>query len=179
MGLCVGILFFTTLWQAITISISYASVATLAESYKDNKLANYINDADIALWSSLALVILYILTFYCCLFKSQWVIDRLKLDKEHTEHSFELNISHTIILKIAVIAIGGALILITIPDLIKEIFSYFWEQTTTRKFIHNRNITFMITDTIKIIIGVFMVAWSKTVVNFIAKSKKEVITDEQ
>jgi hypothetical protein len=175
LGLCIGYSFFTTLWRAITISISYASIATMAESYKDAKLANYINDADIAEWSSLVLIILYILVFYLFLFKTQWVIDKLRLDREHTEQSFELNIPHTIILKIAVIAIGGSLILIIFPDLINEIFSYFRESTTTRKFIHNRNITYIVTDTLKIIIGVVMIIGADSIAKFIDRKNKNTI----
>lgn len=82
-------------------------------------------------------------------FKTRWVIDKSRLDKEYAEQIF--------------------------PDLTHEIFSYFKEPTTTRKFVNNRNITYVITDIIKIIIGVIMIIWADCISKFTGRKSKNII----
>jgi hypothetical protein len=172
LGFCIGYGFLTTVWRTTYIIIEYASIAKF---YRDIKLNTDISDADIAMWSSLGLIILYILLFYCFLFKTDWVVKKLKLDKGYGEEIFELTVTQFTVIKTSVIIIGGWLILLLIPDLIHEIFSYFWEPINTRKFVHNRNVIYVTTDTLKIIIGIFMIVRADYISNFINRKSKNII----
>ena len=166
MGLCVAYGFLTTVWRTIFINISFLSIVELA------KFGDYASDMYIDECTSLLLIIFYIMVFYSFLFKTQWVINKLKLDKGYEEQNFELKISHCTVLKISVITIGGWLILMIFPDLIHEIFSYFWERPSTTKPLHYRNIIYIVTNLIKIIIGIFMIARADSIAKFIDRKNK-------
>lgn len=52
-------------------------------------------------------IIIYILIIRLFLFKTDWIVEKLKLEKNFTEERIELNIKSSTILTISIIVIGG------------------------------------------------------------------------
>ncbi len=80
----------------------------------------------IALYSFLLILtvgIYYIILKYC-VFKTDRIIDQLKLDKGFVEETFELNIHRSTVLSIAVIVIGGLIFVDSLPTFCKEVFDF-------------------------------------------------------
>ena len=123
-------------------------------------------------------ILFYIVFLYYCLFKTDWIIDKLQLDKGFAEEKFELNIHRSTILTISVIVIGAILITDSLPPLCRNIMTYF--QTTTVHVNPQENIAvgWILFHFIKFFIGFFFASASRLVVNFIElKRKKPVSTD--
>jgi hypothetical protein len=76
-----------------------------------------------------AFIIILIIGFYIfflrlCLFKTEWIIDKLRLSEGFTEEKFELNIHRSTLLKIAVIVTGAIIVVDSLPLFCKELFYY-------------------------------------------------------
>lgn len=65
-------------------------------------------------------IFIYILTVF--VFKTEWFIDKLQLDKGFAEERLEMNIHRSTILSVAVIVIGGVLFLDSLPLFLKLFF---------------------------------------------------------
>ena len=115
---------------------------------------------------------IYILILRYCLFKTEWLIDKLHLDKGFSEEKIELNIHRSTVLKIAVIVIGAILIVDYLPILCKDVFAY-WQFTGFNKgFKDNPVSKGIILDVAKIFIGFFLMTCSRLIVNFIERKRK-------
>ncbi|MFI5157286.1 MAG: hypothetical protein ACHQF4_00375 [Sphingobacteriales bacterium] len=119
-----------------------------------------------------SLFIFYVLLFYCFVFKTNWIINKLKLDKGYEHELFEFNIPYSTILKVSIIIISGVLFLEVAPDLIREILIYF-NVSTLKKTEFNRNVAYIITDSIKIVIALLLIIYSTSITRYIGRNDKK------
>ncbi len=117
----------------------------------------------------LTIFILFLILRYC-VFRTDLIIDKLHLDKNFPEEKFELNIHRSTVLTIAVIVIGGLVLIDSVPELCRHIFSY--AQEKNMRFIENPDGGWMIFYAVKTLIGFFMVTSSRLIVNFIEQKRK-------
>ena len=78
-----------------------------------------------ALWLfifSIVIVIFYGIIVYNLLFNTNQILDKLKLDQGFNEPEFSLSISSSAIITIALIVIGGVMLINEIPDLCQRIY---------------------------------------------------------
>jgi hypothetical protein len=108
-----------------------------------------------------------------CIFKTDWLIDKLQLDKGFEEEKFELNIHRSTVLRIAVIVIGAVMIVDYLPSFCKTIFSYVQMGNVARGFKDNPNSGWIIVDIVRLFIGFFMITSSRLIVNFIELRRKK------
>ncbi len=130
----------------------------------------------IALYSFLLILtvgIYYIILKYC-VFKTDRIIDKLKLDKGFVEETFELNIHRSTVLSIAVIVIGGLIFVDSLPTFCKEVFDFIGQKQQSIPFGQNPASGWMIFYLVKILIGYYMVNNHRQIVNFIEKQRKKV-----
>ncbi|MEO6902236.1 MAG: hypothetical protein ABI315_03685 [Bacteroidia bacterium] len=127
--------------------------------------------------SLLLLVIgFYILVLRLLFFKTAWVIDKLKLEKNFEENKIELNVKLSTIWTVAIIIIGGLMFLGGLPEFCKEIFLFF-----QMRDMPSNNLIFssIIFNLIKIIFGYLIMTNCKKMASFINKnSAKENVYDE-
>jgi hypothetical protein len=122
-----------------------------------------------------SIMLFYILIIRYCLVKTDWLIDKLGLERGFIEEKFELNIHRSTALKIAVIVTGALIIMDALPPLCKNIFT-FWQFTSSDKgFKENPTSGWIIFYIVKFFVGFFMVTTSRLVVNFIERKRKGVI----
>ncbi|MEO8886385.1 MAG: hypothetical protein ABI367_10000 [Mucilaginibacter sp.] len=117
--------------------------------------------------------IFYIIVIRYCLFKTEYIIDKLKLDHNFEEERFELNIPHTAILKIAIIVIGAFLFIDNFPLLFKEVLLYIQVQPLYSGVFKNPQTGRVVLYLLKTLIGYFMFTDSKIIVNFLERKKQQ------
>jgi len=69
--------------------------------------------------------IIYWFTLRACLFKTDWVIKKLNMDDGFNEQSLVLNMHRAVVLKIAIIILGGIVLIDGIPMFCNYAYTYF------------------------------------------------------
>ncbi len=106
----------------------------------------------------------FILIFYFLIFKTDWIIDTLGLDKAIEEEKLELSIHRSTVLTIAVIVIGGLILIDALPQLFRQLITYFQQQNPTSAWI--------IFYFVKAVLGYILMTNSRLIVNLIERQRK-------
>jgi hypothetical protein len=114
----------------------------------------------------------YFLILRYCLFKTDWIIDKLHLDRGFSEEKFEINIHRSTVLKIAVIVIGAVMVIDSLPLLCKQLFSYIQMSRIGTSFNQNPTSGWMIYYFLKFSIGFSLMSASRPIVNYIERKRK-------
>jgi hypothetical protein len=112
---------------------------------------------------------IYALILRFCLVKTDWIIDKLNLDKGFKEEKFEINIHHSSMIGIATIVIGGLLFADSLPLLCKEIITH----TQQKKIGQEGTMPWIIFFFVKTLIGYLLMTNYRIVTNLLEKQKKE------
>jgi hypothetical protein len=121
----------------------------------------------------------YVLIVRYFIFKTDWLIDKLYLDKGFTEERFELKIHRSTVLRIAVIVIGAVIIIYSLPLFCKQAFAYSQLTGPDKGFKENPASGWLIFYFVKLFVGFFMMTSSRLVVNFIERKRKDHVAVEQ
>lgn len=126
-------------------------------------------DSFIMLISILLIVLfVYFIVFKFCIYKSSWIIEKLKLDKGFEDEKIELNSKGNRIISIAIIVIGGLMFVESIPILFKQIFVFFQQESLFKDYPESGWIIF---NFVKVIIGYLLMTNSFRITNLIEKEK--------
>lgn len=113
---------------------------------------------------------IYLLILKLFVFNSNWIIDKLKLDKGFQDETIDLNIKLKTVLTIATIVIGGLMFIDAFPMFCKEIFISFQQKTVFRE---EANFSWIIFYFVKTLIGYLLMTNSKSVIEFIDKQRNK------
>jgi hypothetical protein len=166
-GICIFYQLLTNVWQTISATVIFSTVASVLNHHE------YEENTSVIGVSGLILLLSYILMVYSFIFKTNWVINKLRLDKGYQDEKFEFNLQRSTVLKIAFFIVGIWLLVNIIPDLAKELFLYFNKPDKFKKFEYNRNTTYIIADAVKVVIGLCIVVFSNAIVNFIIRTTEK------
>jgi hypothetical protein len=129
----------------------------------------------LAIWTLVTILIILIvqITFcYWLVFKTDRIIDILKLDKGFDQETIPLNIHRSTILSISIIVIGGLLIADELPDFFRQVLIYFLQKhESLGRF--NPNIQYMVLAVFKVLVGVLLIAKQRQLVNLIERQRKK------
>jgi hypothetical protein len=100
------------------------------------------------------------------IFKTDLVIEKLKLEKGFDQDSLPLNIHRSTVLSIAVIVIGGLLVVNEIPTFCSQLVSYFQEKRMTFGMTDPK-ISNTICSGVKILIGILLMTNQRVIVGWI------------
>jgi hypothetical protein len=120
---------------------------------------------------SLISILIYLWVIRLLVFKPHVVIDKLKLDKHFEEEQFSFNIHRSTVVSIAVIIIGGLMIIDTVPGFFRVLFLYYKWQTESQTGTPVSPVSTFV-DLGKILIGYLLVVNNRWVVNFIEKTRR-------
>ncbi|OXE95614.1 hypothetical protein BC749_10768 [Flavobacterium araucananum] len=148
--------------QALTIIPEWISSIYFIYENGDNK--NLI----ILIVSILFVLFLFYLISRFFLFKANWIIDKLKLDKGFENDNIVLNSNGNKIISIAIIVIGGYMLLQNIPDLFRQFFVFFQDKNLFRDYPKSGWIIYYFC---KAIIGYLLMTNSFRIAKFIEKQK--------
>lgn len=134
--------------------------------------ADTVNESIWTLVFTLIMLVVYFLVSYFLIFKTNVVIDKLKLDRGFDEKDISINIHRSTILSIAIIVIGGYMVADEIPNLCRRLFSYFQERRMTYGQT-NPSISNSVLSGVKIIIGILLMLEQRKIVNLIERQRKK------
>lgn len=118
----------------------------------------------------IAMILIYLLALRFFVFKPNWIIDKLKLDQGFDEEKIELNNNSNAILRIAVIVIGGLMLVNSLPILLKNIFDFLQQQSHFKDYPQTGWIVFGV---IKSVIGYLLLSNSRYFADRIKNEKSE------
>ncbi|PXY39524.1 hypothetical protein DMB65_17025 [Flavobacterium cheongpyeongense] len=117
----------------------------------------------------LAILFIYYFVFRLCVYKTSWIIEKLKLDRDFETQNIELNSKSFTIISIATIVIGGLIFVENIPLLLREIFIFFQQESLFKDYPKTGWILF---DFFKVILGYLLITNSSRIAKFIDNQKK-------
>ena len=127
------------------------------------------DSTDIIIWFLLPIiltVIIYLFVLWLFVFKTSWLIDKLRLEKGFEEEKLEIKAQLSSILSIAIIVIGGIMLIESLPQLCKQIFTFLQEK---RMFRESQTTGWVILYFVKAILGYLIMTNSKPILTFINK----------
>jgi hypothetical protein len=108
----------------------------------------------------------YIFVTYLLFFKTNTLIDKLKLDRGFTQEEFSFQIFKADILTIGLIVIGGMILANEIPNFCKALYQYIQERSIQRYSGNKPNFSYAIIPGVKIILGLLILGERKRIVEF-------------
>ncbi|RRQ45289.1 hypothetical protein [Chryseobacterium sp. SC28] len=115
-------------------------------------------------------VIIYILIIRLFLFKTEWLVEKLKLEKNFNEERIDVNIKSSTVLNIAIIVIGGLMITESFPNFCSALFHFLQQKTLFKDYPDSH---WLIFHFIKIIIGYLLLTNGKRFAEYIEKESVE------
>jgi len=122
--------------------------------------------------TTLLILLVYWFVSYYLVFKTESIIDALRLDKGFDQSTLPINIHRSTILSISIIVIGGLLVVNELPNFCRQLFSYFQEKRLTHGMT-DPSIVYSVVSAVKIIIGIILIMGQRQIVNFIEVKRKK------
>jgi hypothetical protein len=114
----------------------------------------------------------YLFMIIAFIFRTDWLINALRLNKSITEEKLELNIHRSTVLQIAIIVTGGLLLVDSLPLLLRGLFNYYQDINLYSGFKRYPKGGDVILQLVKVLVSFFMVTSSRLIVNFIERKRK-------
>ena len=127
------------------------------------------------LWTVLTITLVLVVDVFFCyllIFKTEWFIKVLKLDRGFDQETIPINMHRSTILSISIIVIGGYLVINEIPNFCRQLFVYIQEKRMTLGQT-NPKIDYTIVSGFKILMGVLLIAEQRPLVNLIERQRKK------
>jgi hypothetical protein len=164
-----GLFFLREMVLVLPQLISWISFFIHPDNLDNSSYSNYGIEGFIA---ALFIIAFYCFLIYLLLFKTNAVLDKLKLDEGFNQEAFSFNISTSLVLTIALIVVGGVILTEEIPNFCRDVFSYFQEKNLTRGMT-KPNYAYMITSGVKIVLGFLIIGERKRIVEFATSRQKK------
>lgn len=127
-----------------------------------------------AIWTlvmTVLILLIYGIVSYYLVFRTNLIIDKLKLDSGFDQETIPMNIHRSTVLSISIIVVGGLIIADEIPNLCRQLFAYFQEKRMTYGQT-DPSISYSVMAAAKIIIGFLLIGNQRQIVNFIESKRK-------
>ena len=106
---------------------------------------------------------------YLFIFKTDFLINKLKLNRGFDQEVIPLNIHRSQILSICFIEIGGLLVANEMPNLVLQLFEYFREKNAG---LRDPRISYSVLAISRVILGLLLIIYQRHIVNFIEYKRK-------
>jgi len=122
-------------------------------------------------------IMIYLLIAWLFLFKSNYLIKKLKLDKGFSDETLTFNISTNAILNIGLVAAGTYILAMGIPTLVKDVVAFFQYYRMTRMAYAGDEINPLVSNfflpVTRIVMGILVIIERKRIVSFIEKRERK------
>ena len=112
-----------------------------------------------------------LLSIWLLIFKTESVIDWLKLDKHHASEIIGMKVHHSVVLSIAVIAAGGWIILNEVPELLRQI-GYYLQERKLYVRMARPDMSSMLMSAVRLFLGFVVVLFNNAIVNSIEVKRR-------
>ena len=166
--------FWTILIKILGLLLILGALTTIPQWFSSIYSAYQIGDSEsltILILILLVILIIYYFVFKLCVYKTSWIIEKLKLDRDFETQNIELNSKSFTIISIATIVIGGLMFVENIPLLLREIFIFFQQESLFKDYPKTGWIIF---DFCKVIIGYLLITNSNRIAKIIDNPKNNV-----
>jgi len=119
----------------------------------------------------------YIFVTYQLFFRTNNILDKLKLDRGFTQDEFSFEIPKSSTLTIALIVIGGLILTNEIPNLCKALYQYIQQKSIQRDTENKPDLSYAISTGAKIILGLLILGERKRIVEFVEQRQKINVDD--
>jgi len=163
--------FWTILIKILGLLLIFGALTIVPQWFYSIYSAYQTHDFDsfiMLIFILLIVLFVYFIVFKFCIYKSSWIIEKLKLDKGFEDKKIELNSKGNRIISIAIIVIGGLMFVESIPILFKQIFVFFQQESLFKDYPGSG---WMIFNFVKVIIGYLLMTNSFRIANMIEKEK--------
>lgn len=120
--------------------------------------------------STFSVIILFCIIIRFFIFKSDWIIEKLKLDKNFVEQRIDINLSQSTVLSIVITIIGGFIFVQGLPILFQQIIEFLQQKNLLKDY---PNLSWLGYNFLRTLFGFLIMTNSKTVVKFIDKQTSE------
>ncbi len=115
-------------------------------------------------------VLLAALLLYYCIFRADVIVDKLRLERGFKEEKFDMNVSSTAVLRVAVIVVGAVTFIFALP-------SFFTQIANGIQNLQFRNdvmaMMWIFAHATQCLIGFLMVMYNKQIINFIERKSRD------
>jgi hypothetical protein len=127
------------------------------------------------LWTLISTIVTLI--FYCFLswlfiFKSEFLVEKLKLAKGFDQDTVPLNVNQSTILSISIFVTGGLMLVNEIPNLFSLLIDYFLENSR-KPHSNDTTLSYSALSGIKILVGVLLIIKQRHIVNYIEYKRRK------
>ncbi|MEQ7802631.1 hypothetical protein ABDJ41_22750 [Pedobacter sp. ASV1-7] len=128
-------------------------------------------DGLLMLWLTLfGVIAIYILIIRLFLFKTDYIIEKLKLENSFNENRIDLNMKSTTVITIAIIVIGSLILIESLPNFCSRLFEYYRLKNQLTPY---NETAWLIYYFIKVVIGYLLLTNSKVLTKLIIKESSE------
>jgi hypothetical protein len=127
------------------------------------------------LWTVLTMALVLVVEAffsYLLIFKTEWFIKVLKLERGFDQETIPINMHRSTILSISIIVIGGYLVANEIPNFCRQLFVYIQEKRMTHGQT-NPKIDYTLVSGFKILVGSLLIAEQRLFVNLIERQRRK------
>jgi hypothetical protein len=142
---------------------------------KDQQAINALQEISTMLF----FISVYLFMLIAFLFRTDWLINILKLEKSFNDEKLEINIHRSTVLKIAVIFSGIMLFAESLPALLRGLFAYYQDINSYNGFKRYPEGGMIVFNLAKVFISYFMMTSSRLIVNFIEHKRKGKVKVEE
>lgn len=153
----IGIFFIRNLLEAVS---RFLSVLIYLPQYETQKEA-YLN-----LGVTVPAIILYLIFIWMLLFRTNNLVDMLKLDRNLPNIDGLLRIDRTTVFSAAVVIIGGWMLVSELPEFFRQAVYYFQERKLYVRMVRP-DISYIAMSFIRVLIALMLIVFNRSVVRFL------------
>lgn len=118
---------------------------------------------------STLILALYLIIILIFIFKSSWIVEKLRLCKNTESETLNIDLKISSIITIAVIIVGGIIFVNGFSLLCKSLYDYFKQNNLPN---YNSKVAWIIFNSIKALLGYLIMTNSKIFANYISKQSQ-------
>lgn len=165
--------FWKILLKIVGIWLLFSCISIIPQFYSTLSFTNGNLNTEtlMMIWFMLVVsIVIYILIIRLFLFKTEWLVEKLKLERNFKEEKIDLNIKSLTVLTIAIIVIGGLMIAESLPNFCSGLFNFLQQKTLFKDYPDSH---WLIYHFLKIIIGYLLLTNGKRLAKYIDKESVE------
>ena len=143
--------------------------STLTFLISDRSYGSSVLPEIASVFFAMSVYLFFVIAF---IFKTDWLISALRLEKSLPDEKLELNMHRSTILQIAIIVSGLLLLIESLPMLLKGLFGYYQQMNDYDGFKKYPYAGLLILDLVKVLISFFMVTSSRLITNYVERRRK-------
>ena len=164
--------FWAIILKILGIYLLFGSLTVVPQSISTMFFAGVGDNSNGLIMSILIIALItaiYIFILIVFIFKTSWLIEKLRLEKGFSEDKIDLSIANSQIFSIAIIVIGGLMFIDSLPIFCKHIFTNFQQKALFNQSPESGWVIFYF---VKTVVGYLLMTNSKFLVAFIVKKQR-------